>query len=138
MVYFHKVIAALYIVALTTANVCSDGTCDSSAHPAAAMDDGVERIMQVELLQTESKHTTKHQIASGLQARQSKEEPKEGHDMMDSALLGKKQQFKKPLPPAVAKRIAQDFGVTPEPTTLAIRYQDDPNYGVPTPQPTLD
>jgi len=57
MVYFTcpRAFLIFYLAFVAGADVCSDETC---GHPGAVMDDGVESMMQVELLQTESKHAS--------------------------------------------------------------------------------
>jgi len=63
MVYFicSRAIIISCLAFVAGAGVCHDETC---GHPGAVMDDGVESMMQVELLQTESKHASVKKHAS--------------------------------------------------------------------------
>jgi len=73
MVYFvcTRAIVIFYLAFVAGADVCSDETC---GHPGAVMDDGVESMMQVELLQTESKHASAKNDASEAEAEEANPE----------------------------------------------------------------
>jgi len=73
MVYFicPRAIIISCLAFVAGAGVCNDETC---GHPGAVMDDGVESMMQVELLQTETKHASVKKHASEAEAEEANSE----------------------------------------------------------------